>query len=349
MAETYLNPKVLKNFFEMALSKIGVEQGQRDLLIGGLIETSLRGVDSHGVRLMPHYVKAKLSGRINGSPKYDFRRTGPATVVMDADHGYGIPAATAGMDKAIEVAKETGIGAVAIKNSTHFGAAALYSLRAARLGMIGICATHAEAQVVPFNGKKPFLGTNPICFAAPCMEKEPFCLDMATSVIPRNKVLAYKEKGKSLEPGMAVDAKGNECLDPDKVAGLLPIGGYKGYGLGLVVEVLSSILTGMAYGPHVEKLYSDDISRRRKLGHFVMAMDISRFENQKTFKKRMQALMDELRALEPVDTAKPVMVANDPEKKAFAERLKTGIPVTDADLAGFAEIAALTGIKELKR
>lgn len=313
------------------------------MVVDGLVDTSLRGVDSHGVRLIPHYLRATVLGRINKSPKFTFKKTAASTGIVDADHGWGIAAGTFAMEKAITLAKRSGIGAVAVKNSSHFGAAALYGIRAARAGMIGMAFTHVESLVFPFRGKKPYLGTNPICFCAPVAGEDPFCLDMATSQIPWNKVMMYRGTKQQLEPGWAGDRQGKPTTDPDTAIGLLPIGLYKGYGLALMVEILCSMLSGMAFGSHIKFMFPLD-GEKRKLGHFFMAIDISSFTPLATFKRRMKQLLDELRAVPSITKDFPVLVAGDPEKTQYNFRSKKGIPLAQTEIESFRMIANELGV-----
>lgn len=337
--------KDIRAFFIAIFKKIGVKKSIYIYVIEGLIETSLRGVDSHGIRLMPHYIKAVLLGRINKNPKMSFMKTCLSTVVMDADHTFGIAAGNIAMQKAIAMARKSGICAIAVKNSTHFGAAAIYSLLAARNGMIGISFTHADSLVLPYGGKRPFLGTNPICFAAPCEGEEPFCLDMATSKIPWNKLLVYKDKKQPLEDGWAADRDGKVTRNPEDAIGLLPIADYKGYGLGLMVEILCSLLSGMAYGPHIKPMYPLD-EEKRFLGHFFIAIDITKFERLPIFKKRLSLFMNELRQQPPSAGFESVKIPGDPEKKAFAKRSKEGIPILKEQLDDFVRVANEMGINK---
>lgn len=327
MTEVRIFDKNLRRFGYAVFDSVGIPKKIYKTVVNGLVETSLRGVDSHGLRLIPHYVRAAIIGRINTNPKLSFKKTGLSTGILDADNGYGIAAGTEAMKVAIKLAKRTGMGGVAVKNSSHFGAAAIYSLLAAKNNMIGLSFTHTDSLVLPFGGKKPFLGTNPICFAAPCEGEEPFCLDMATSQIPWNKVLVYRSNKKNLEVGWAADKNGEPCIDPEKAFALLSSGTYKGYGLALMVEVLCGLLTGMPFGPHISAMYPLT-KGKRKLGHFFMAIDIARFQNIHIFKKRLKDLVEELRHQPTSLGFDKVKVAGDPEKEAYKHRSKAGIPIT---------------------
>lgn len=337
--------KKCRLFFEQVFKKAGVPGRISSYVINGLIETSLRGVDSHGVRLMPHYIKVFQNRRINKNPKFKFKKTSSSVLIMDADHSYGIAAGNIAMEKAIKIAKRTGIGAVAVKNSSHFGAAAIYSLLAAKNNMIGLSFTHTDSLVLPFGSKKSFLGTNPICFAAPIKGESPFCLDMATTQISWNKLMMYKTQKKKLEENWAADINGITTTESERAEFLLPVGSYKGYGLGLMIEILCSLLTGMPYGPHIKPMYPLD-GNKRFLGHFFMAIDISKFQNVNIFKNRMRLLIDELRNQPVARNFQNVKVAGDPEKEFYKKRLKDGIPVLEQEFNNFITLAKELKIKD---
>ena len=331
----------LRRLLGALVEKVGLPEDAGKILVQGLVETSLRGVDSHGVRLMPHYIAAVQKGRVNPRPRFRFQRTGPSTGRLEADHGFGIVAGRAAMSHAITLARRSGVGVVAVANSSHFGAAAIYALAAAREGMIGLACTHSDALVFPHAGRKVFLGTNPVCFAAPCTG-HPFCLDMATSAISWNKLRQHRATATTLQDGWAGDARGRECRDPAKAAGLLPAAGYKGYGLALMVEIFSSVLTGMPAGPKISRMFPVD-GQRRRLGHVVAAVEVDRFVPLNTFKRNLAALLNALRAVPAVGREK-VRVAGDPENEARRQRTKQGIPLDLAEIAALRETAEKLGV-----
>lgn len=332
-----------KDFFIAAFEKAGVPEEQYKPMLEALIETSLRGVDSHGLLLIPNYIRNFLYGRVNKKPRMQFKQTAPGTGIFDADHTFGVLAGLKAMEKAVELAKKNGIGAVAVINSSHFAAAGIYGLLAARNNMIGISVTHAENLVVPYGGKRSFLGTNPFCFAAPMEGEEPFCLDMATSPVARHRINSYREKGIPLEPNWIVDSEGQMTTDPNKFAALMHFGGYKGYGLALMIEILCSTLTGMPIGIRMNKLFGD-YKTHQCLGHFFIAIDISKFRDINTFKRELKELCELLRHEEPAKGYEKVMVAGDPQKQLYADRVKNGIPIADVDLKKLEEFANEIGM-----
>lgn len=334
----------LRCFLLLLCGKAGIPKEVAVPLVSGLLETSLRGVDSHGVRLLPHYLRSVKTGRVDLGAKFAFRKTGSATGIVDAGHGFGIPAGLHAMEKAIELSATSGIGAVAVTNSSHFGAAAIYALRAARRNMIGFACTHSDSLVFPHGGAEVFLGTNPVCFAAPCAGGRPFVLDMATSHISWNKLRELKARGVKLEPGMAAGRCGIGCTDSSLAVGLLPSGGYKGYGLALTVEILCSTLMGMPAGPDIARMFPVD-DRKRKLGHFFLALDISRFTGVRQFQARLRDLLKVLRSVPAAPGYKRVQVAGDPEWAAYDERSRVGIPLSAVECTDFVKTAQELGVE----
>ena len=334
----------LRRFLSLLCGRAGIPKEVSAPLIGGLLETSLRGVDSHGVRLLPHYLRAVASGRVDPGATVSFRKTGPATGVLDAGHGFGIPAGLRAMEKAMELCAASGVGAVTVTNSSHFGAAAIYALQAARSNMIGFACTHSDSLVFPHGGAEVFLGTNPVCLAAPCAGGRPFVLDMATSHISWNKLRELQARGAKLEPGMAAGRRGVACADSSLAAGLLPSGGHKGYGLALAVEILCSTLTGMPAGPDIARMFPVD-GQKRKLGHFFLALDISRFTGVRQFKTRLCGLLEALRSVPAAPGHKRVQVAGDSEWASLDERSRCGIPLSAGELADFTKAAQELGVE----
>jgi ureidoglycolate dehydrogenase (NAD+) len=309
-----------------------------------LMQTSLRGVDSHGIELLPHYIRALDAGRINPSPDYLFEPTGPATGRLNADHTFGHAAGGVGMQRAIAMAREAGTGMVAVHNSSHFGAAAYFALLAANEGLLALSFTNADALMLSYGGRRGFFGTNPICFAAPCADEAPFCLDMATTLVSWNKILRHRLSGDQLGQGWAFDEEADLTMDAAAARTLAPIGLYKGFGLAMMVDVLCGVLTGMPFGREISRMYADPIEQRRLLGHFFVAIDPARFIGADAFREGMQRMMTLVRAEPPLSEGAPVMVPGDPEKGTEAVRMQHGIPLSDGAVAKFRELAAETGV-----
>lgn len=337
----------LRQFAKKAFLHVGVDENVAEHTSRALWLTSLRGVDSHGLRLLSHYIVGIEQGRLNPRPKYAFVQTSSSTGCLDADHTLGHAAGIEAMRYAIQLAKGAGMGFISVRNSSHCGAMATYALEACAQDMIGLAYTHATARLKTPNAARPFLGTNPICFAAPMANEDPFCFDAAPTAFSFNKVKQYAELGKSLPPDVAADKNGKITLDPSLADQLLPIGDYKGYGLSLMVEILCGLLSGMPTGRDVSNMFGAPLSQKRYLGQFYGAMRIDVFEDVGRFKSRLQELVNNLRSEVRQDAKIPVQVAGDPEKAARREREKNGIPLYASELENLNSLAARLGMEPL--
>ncbi|MGE4552090.1 MAG: Ldh family oxidoreductase [Desulfovibrionaceae bacterium] len=324
----------LLDFTRAVLAALDLAEADRQRAAEAIWQASLRGVDSHGIRLLPHYAAAVRAGRILPRPERRVERRSPTTALLHAGHGLGHAAAAAAMDLAVATAREHGSGFVAVADSSHCGAMAYYAELAADRDMIGLAFTHATARVVPPGAAAPFLGTNPFCFSAPMQDEGPLTYDAATSLLPFNKVRAYGEAGRPLPEGCATDAAGRPTRDPAAAAFLQPFGGYKGFGVGLFVEILCALLPGVPFGPGVSDMFSADLSGHRRIGHFFGAIDIAGFTDPAAFRARLRNLALAVRGLPKAeggeDSAPGAMVPGDPEKRLAAERLARGIPLPEA-------------------
>jgi LDH2 family malate/lactate/ureidoglycolate dehydrogenase len=310
-------------------------------VVASLVMTSLRGVDSHGINLFPHYCRAVQGGRINRSPQMRFDQTAASTAILDADHAFGHHAGAVAMDHAVEVARSTGMASVAVRNSTHFGAAAYFSLRAAEQDCIGFAFCNADALVKAHNSRESFFGTNPICFAAPMANEGPFSLDMATSLAAWNKVGNARRTGKPIPPNWAFDDNGLSVTNANLACSLAPLGGYKGFDLGMMVDILCALLAGGPISKDIPPMYGAPLSTRRNITHFFMAIDIARFSEPMVFKAALQSMANRIRSLPLADSADDiVMVAGDPEKRSYEKRSREGIPIDDEKFAEYLELSA---------
>ncbi|MBF0278072.1 MAG: Ldh family oxidoreductase [SAR324 cluster bacterium] len=322
----------LVQFHFDVLIQVGADQETADAVSKGLSEASLRGVDSHGARLFPHYIRSAQGGRKNPRPSYKFTQKFPAIGLLDADNTFGHAAGMKAIDHGIKMASEYGMGAVGVRNSSHPGAMASFTLKAARQGYIAMAFTHAPAKILSSNGKRSFFGTNPICIAVPREEQEPYCLDMATSMISWNKLLLYQSTREALPEQVAGDREGLMTTDPHQASHLMPAGGYKGYGLASMVEILCGIYTGMLFGPHLPPIHGSPMDRPRHLAQFYWVLRADGCVPQDTFIQLMQQMTDEVRS-EPAQPGETVMLPGDPEIQEAARRRIDGIPL-DPKTAG---------------
>lgn len=332
----------LRSWATRCFAAAGLGEDDAALLAGSLVQTSLWGIDSHGVGLLPHYLDRLANGTIRPRPVLEVRRTGPATALVEADQGHGIVVAHRAMAEAVRIAREQGIGAVGMRNASHCGAIGLYTRAAAREGCIGVAFTHANSVAVPHGGKRAFLGTNPISFAFPRQKADPVCLDMATTSIPWNRVRNARREGHPLPADVAIDSRGDITTDPNAAAAVVPLGGsdygHKGYALAMVVELLCGPLLGNPYGPHIPPMF-EALDEPRRLGAFFIALDPERFAGGAAFAAQVEAMARDL-AAEP---GAPLM-PGDPELAVAAQRERDGVPIEPGLVEMFRAWSACLGL-----
>jgi LDH2 family malate/lactate/ureidoglycolate dehydrogenase len=323
------------------LEKVGVPPPEAKLVGESLVQTSVWGIDSHGVLRLTHYLRRMTIGSVKAAATPVVMRTGPVTAQIHGEDGLGIVHAALGMETAIEMAKEHGVGVVGVGHSSHCGAMGLYTRMAAKEHLVGIAMTHSSSVVVPHGGTRKYFGTNPISFAFPRASGEAVCLDMATSQVAWNKVLNARIEGRELDPGIAVDAAGAPTTDPDRAQAAIPLGGpiygYKGYGLAFAIDLLCGVMNGMTFGRHINSMY-EDLEHPRKIGHLLMALDPGRFAGGDTLEQAIDAVIADLRG------EGEILYPGEPEERAMAERLAQGIPIDPEALKDMREWSARLGV-----
>jgi len=307
----------------------------------------LHGVDSHGLSMLPGYDRLRRDGRARMDARPEIVRETPVSALVDGGGGLGHVPARFAMRTAIDKARRAGLAAVAVRNSAHFGACGFYTLMAAEAGLVGMACTSASGiQVAPTFGRQARLGTDPWSFAAPSADGAPFLLDMATTTVAAGRVRNKANENEPCPPGWVQTRDGLPSTDPleasRKGGFLTSLGGspesssYKGYGLAVMVNILSSCLSGatLITDPmHTKKPTGQDI------GHFLLAIDPGLFRDPAEFQADVARFLGDLRATEPVDPARPVMVAGDPQRRLAARRMAEGIPVGPGLLAQVRQIA----------
>lgn len=336
----------LAAFCRSVLLAVGADDATAEAATRGMMHGSQFGIDSHGVRLLPHYVTVLGAGRVNPRPTMRFVTDFGAIATLDADDGHGALAAYKAMARAVDLAAKFGIGAVAIRNTSHFGPAGAYALAAAEAGVIGLAVCNSDSFVRLHDGAERFHGTNPIAVAVPVDGDRPWLFDMATSAVPYNRVQLYKSMRRQLPPGTASDANGRDTCDPESVEMLAPLGGafgFKGAGLAGLVEILSAVLTGMKLSFDILPMNGPDMSTPRGMGAFVLAIQPSAFLDRAAFQNGMRRYLMRLRDSRPVAGC-TVMAPGDREWAEAAHRERTGIPIDPATMAAFATYAERFGL-----
>jgi ureidoglycolate dehydrogenase (NAD+) len=334
--------EALERWVRALLEAAGLEADAARLVAVSLVEANLRSVDSHGVARVPIYVERLRRGLVNRAPRPRLLREEGAVALVDADQGPGQVAGVFATDLSVSLARRHGVGVVSVRRSTHYGAAAHYVLRAAREGMVGIATTNAEPLVIPYGGAAAALGTNPIALAAPTPDGV-FDLDMATSQVALNRILNAREEGTPIPEGWGVDAQGLPTTDPAAVVAGVPLGGYKGYVLAVLVEILSGVLAGAGVRHGVRAMY-DDFENRQDVGHFHLALDPERFVGRARFAELLATMLAELKALPPALGFDEVLLPGEPQARARAEREREGIPLPASLWARLNELSDELGV-----
>ncbi len=342
----------VRDFLVRVLQAAGTAEDSACAVADALTDASLRGVDSHGIRLLLHYAHVVATGRINPKPQLSFQRSGLATGTIDGDNGFGHHASFFAIDQAMILARETGIAAVAVTHSSHFGAAGSYVLRAAANDFIALGMCNSDSFVLPHGGIQPFHGTNPLAFAAPVAGERPYLVDMATSAIPWNRVQDLKMNDLNMPSDVSVDAQGTPTLDPNASAALLPLGGlrfgYKGAALASMIEVLSAVVTGMPHCSQLLPMAGPDFSTPRHLGHFFIVIDPHRFSSPERYTAAMACYLHDLRS-QPAHPGAPVMAPGDREWAIEADRTLHGIPLSAPLGEAFDDLADTLHVARLPR
>ncbi len=335
----------LQGFVSALFKHLGLPAADADVCAADLVQTNLWGIDSHGILRLPVYAKRIQNGAINKTP--NIRRLGGrgGMEVWDGDGGFGFIVGHRATERAIELAVEHGVGFVTIRNSNHFGAAGLYIKQATEAGMLAIATTNVEPNLVAPGGAKPITGNNPVAFGAPTGLEFPMILDISMSAVAGGKLLLAQEKGEKIPFGWATDREGKPTDDP--YAGfkgfLLPLGGHKGFGLSLMVEILSGVLSGGAYQFGLENMYSaPEVSSGTS--HTFIVIDPGAFLGLDKFESRMQDMYATLKQSPMWDPKARMLLPGEMEHETMHGRRQNGLPIPASlmnEVSALAEAAGL--------
>jgi len=340
----YIDYSELKRFMKEGLMALNVPETDAEICSRVLIESDLRGVESHGIGRFNMYVERINQGILNPVTKETIVRETDTTALIDGNDGMGHVIAYRAMELAIDKAKKHMVGLVGVRNSSHFGITGYYPSMALKNDMIGLAFSNARPSVAPTFGVEPVIGTNPISFGAPSDAKHPFLLDIATSTTQRGKIEVNAREGRMTPKGLTIDKHGNEPTDSQELlrtlvegtASLLPLGGsgeelggHKGYGLGVMIEILCGALTGGKFGKALSG-FNEGTPIPHKLGHFFAAINIEGFVSIDVFKTITGAIMNEIRTSEKAPGSQRIYLAGEKEFEMIENRKKQGVPVNAA-------------------
>ena len=356
--ETKLFPiETLREFCTRVFIHFRVSQSDATQAADVLAAADLRGIDSHGVARMSSYVALLSEGLINPNPQVKVVRSTPSTATVDGDNGLGLVVGPRANQMAIDMAEKAGSGWVSVMNTNHFGIAGYYVLKAVARDMIGWAMTNSTAIVAPLWGTERMLGTNPIAVAFPGKNEPPIVVDMATCTAAYGKIEIALRKGEKIPEGWAIDNQGRVTTDPaDVLAGgaLLPLGsdrergGHKGYGLAVVVDLLSGALSGANWGPFAPPFALRQTVPTRSvgkgIGHFFGALRIDGFIDADSFKSQVDEYIHVFRAAKPAPGTSGPLIPGDPEREAEFIRREKGVPLILPVIEELRGISKQTGI-----
>jgi LDH2 family malate/lactate/ureidoglycolate dehydrogenase len=341
--------EALERFGIALLEAVGTPAPFAREVAANLVFGNLRGVDSHGIRLLLYYLDHIRHGLMQPAAGGEVLSEFGAICVYDAAFGLGAATSAECCAIANRLAAAHGVGVVTARRANHFGAAAYWARKMADAGHIGIAFCNASTIVAPWQSKEPKFGTNPICMAVPGPYEDSFLLDMATTTVAANRIFkAFQNHEPEIPAGWAMDREGRPTTDTKAAyEGLVaPLGGYKGTGLALMVEILTSVLAGGAMGAEIGGIRYTE--KPLSVSHFFLAIDVRRFLPAGEFEERMRRLLQEIRTATPASGYDEVLVAGDPEIRMERERRERGIPFSEADLQALREAAEALGVEPLQ-
>ena len=322
------SPETLGTYCKNVLTASGVDEGCALAVSEALIDADLTGVGTHGVSRMSIYMERLGKGLVSKDNHIRIEKEGPSAVVIDAGNTLGAPSAKFAMETCIGKAAETGCCFATVKHSNHFGTAAFYTKMAAKQGMIGFACTNLTGKIAPFGSADPFMGTNPISVAVPSGEK-PVVLDMTPSVVALGKLILAQKLGKPIPLGWALDREGKLTTDPaeGRKGSLIPIGGPKGSGMAIIVEILSGILSGAGCAPELHDLYEFDAPQG--VGHFMGAIDVNHFMDLDTFRERVSAMTAQIKGLRKAEGVTEILMPGERGLAQAEANMRNGISIPD--------------------
>ena len=345
----YADPAAADAFGRRLLMAHGLSESDAAIVAGCLVRADLRGVDTHGLQYLPHYLDRLRRGLINPRPNLAVERVTPMIGALDGDNGFGFVVATKAMATAIDMAREFGIGIVSARRSTHFGMAANYVLQALDAGLIAFVFTNASPGMPPWGGRKAIIGTSPFAAGAPSGNELPFDLDMSPAVAARGKIRRAARRGQTIPLGYALDAQGRGTTDPNAAldGGVVqPIGGPKGSGISMLMDIMCGVISGAASGGEVGNQFLD-YDKPQNVGHFLLAMKPDLFVTREQYLQRMDSLVQRVHGCPTAEGFTEVLMPGERERRFEAKHRRTGVPYSIKEVSELQQEAAKAGLPPL--
>lgn len=346
-SERVVDAGQLESYVATIFEHGGVPRDEAARVADALVSADARGMTSHGVMRVPMYmIKVRAKGFRAGTKGRVLQETA-ATMQLDGEDGLGQVITWRAMEEAIRKARSAGVGVVGVTRSNHFGEGAYYALEAIRHDMIGILTTNGSANTPPHGGRSMVAGNLPLTVGVPANKELPLLLDMAMCASSKGRIAYAAKKGESIPAGWAVDANGQATVDPQQVLDggwILPIGGYKGWGMIMILDVLAGVLTGGPMGPEVTDLFTGAPETPQGLGHFVLVLNIAAFMPVPDFKRRMDQRIRSIKNSERLPGVNEILMPGERELRLERERRAQGIPLSVAVLEQVAAVAKELGV-----
>lgn len=340
-----LDARALRDWCHACLMRVGMSPDDALTVADNLVYADLRGTESHGVIRLGIYLERLRRRLVDpcATPRVVSQKGG--TALIDGCNGMGQVVGVFAMDKAIELARAHGTSAVGVRRSNHYGVAAYYVERAISAGMIAFAYTNASPTMAPWGGTQPYLGTNPYAFGVPAGRYGHVLLDMATSVVSRGRIMVAKQQAHRIPEGWAISAEGRPTRDPDEAlqGTVLPLGGHKGYGLALMIDLMAGVLTGAGFGRRVGNLY-DLSGPPQDVGVYFQVVDVESFMPLEAFVRRVEEMITEIKAIPPAPGVEGILLPGERERRIARERELQGIPVPLELLGELEAIGAQLGL-----
>ncbi len=345
MGEHTVSFDTLKNYCAKLMMTQGVPEDEAQIIGQHLVTAEAYGLGSHGVSRTSIYLKRLNTGVVNAKWSCKIEQEYPGSVKWDACNSMGMVTGVKAMEYCINKAKESGCCFIAANHSNHFGMAGQYTNMAAKAGMIGVCGTNAPPNIAPWGSHKAYVGTNPLAISAP-RHGEPVMLDIAPSVVAMGKVILAAKLGKSIPEGWAITADGRPTTDPNEgmKGTVLPIGGHKGYGLSLFMDILCGPLSGAQFGPYLNNMWNDFVNPQ-DVGHIFCAIDISKFVDLETFKDNVEKMASDIKSLPKNPGVEEIFLPGEIEVGRMKTAREKGIQLTDVIYNELKEQGRLYGVE----
>ena len=338
----------LKLFCKQAYLKVGVPEDEAEIVADLLARSDLRGVETHGVMRLPIYIQRIQKGYVRAVCKITTVKEKGSTAFLEAHGSMGHVVAHKAMEIAIRKAEEHGIGWVSVKDSGHFGVTGLFPMMALKKDFIGYTVSNSAPMMAPWGGRERIIGNNPVSYAFPADKYLPVVLDFSCSVVSSGKLILCRKKGEKIPLGWAYDKDGLPTEDPyegyEGGGSLAPIGGHKGYGMVLVHEMLTSVLTSGKWTQNIKSLYEEDKTGIQGTCHSFMAIDPDCFIGREKFKKEMDRYIKSIKESTKAQNVIEILMPGEPEYRTEAERLKQGIPLDSTTLQELVSLGKSLGI-----